>query len=62
MDTAATTFPAELNVWFRPCRASNDGRPTRPREIAHTHGTKTLEVPPMRICAPMTGHSEGTTR
>jgi hypothetical protein len=49
MDTAATTLPAELNVWLRPWRRSNSFRPTNPSEMAHIVGPNTLDAMPIKV-------------
>jgi len=38
---------------------SNAPRPTIPSDIAQMAGMKTLDVPPIRICAPMMGQNHG---
>jgi hypothetical protein len=58
IDTAAT-LPAELKVWLRPWRRSNNRCPTTPREIAQIAGPKTLEVPPIKTWADITGQNLG---
>src|ERR1035437_3272304 len=60
IDTAATTLPAELKVWLRPCRRSNKWCPTIPSEMAQMAGPKMLDVPPIRTWDDITDQKVGT--
>ena len=57
IETAATTLPAELNDWLRPCRVSNRWWPTIPSEIAQMAGPKMLEAAPINTWADMADQS-----
>src|ERR1039458_6908507 len=43
----------------KPWRMSNAARPTIPSDMAQMAGRKTLDVPPIKTCAPMTGQNDG---
>jgi hypothetical protein len=58
--TAATTLPAELNVWFRPWRRLKSLCPTIPSEIAAMAGIKKLEIAPISTWAVTTGQNDGS--
>src|ERR1035441_8825513 len=61
IDTAAMTLPAELKVWLRPWRRSNNRCPTIPSETAQMAGPKILDVPPIRTCADITNQKVGAS-
>jgi hypothetical protein len=60
IEMAATTLPAELNDWLRPCRASKRWWPTIPSEMAQMAGAKILEVAPISTWADITAQNVGT--